>query len=158
MVLLNHSISGTCYFLDAQLRDIPRSSISAHSGSNSLSSCMWGVFKPCCRYSFLTCLIPSSVFFTFQVLIMLPVANIMFRYIVFMNPMLLMCMRSQNSVTFLYLSRTPLGAFGTIIGSTCWTLLQTYMGITRSLLPHNHVKIPLPLLGGNFLGNFARLY
>ena len=37
MVRLNRSISGTCYFLDTQFRDMPRSTISAHSGSNSLS-------------------------------------------------------------------------------------------------------------------------
>ena len=34
MARLNHSISGTCYFLDTQLRDMTRSSTSARSGSN----------------------------------------------------------------------------------------------------------------------------
>ena len=34
MLQLNRSISGTCYFLDAQFRDMPRSAISARRGSN----------------------------------------------------------------------------------------------------------------------------
>ena len=33
-----------------------------------------------------------------------------------------------------------------------------YMGITRSPLPQNRDKLPLPLFGGKFLGNFACLY
>ena len=36
MVQLNHSNSRTCYFLDAQLREILRSAISDRSGSNSI--------------------------------------------------------------------------------------------------------------------------
>ena len=37
MLQLNRSISGTCYFLDDQFRDMPRSAISARRGSNSIS-------------------------------------------------------------------------------------------------------------------------
>ena len=62
------------------------------------------------------------MFFTFQFLIILPVVNIMYQAMVFMNPMPLTCMRSQNRVTFLYPSRMPLGGFGTLKGSKLWIL------------------------------------
>ena len=32
------------------------------------------------------------------------------------------------------------------------------MGITHSPLPHIKGKLPLPLLGGNFYGDFAQFY
>ena len=80
---LNCSISGTCYFLGAQFRDMPMSAISAHSSSNSLSACIRVILEPHYRYSLLTCLIPSSIFFIFLFLIIIPVANIIYQDIVF---------------------------------------------------------------------------
>ena len=77
-VRLNFSISGRCSFLDAQFINMPRSEVSARSGSNSLSECIRVVFKPCFRYILLTYLIPSSMLFNFLFLIILPVANIIF--------------------------------------------------------------------------------
>ena len=124
-VWFNRSISGTCSFLDAQFRDIPISSIYAHRGSNSLSACLRVIFKTSCMYSLFTCLITSSMFFNFLFLIILPVENIMCQDMVFMNPIPLMCMRSQHMVTFLYLSRMLLCKFGTMLGSTCWIFWQT---------------------------------
>ena len=82
---LNFSISGTCYFLDAQFRDMPMSAISAHSSPNSLSACIRVILEPHYRYSLLTCLIPSSIFFIFLFLIMLPVEKIMYQGVVFRN-------------------------------------------------------------------------
>ena len=118
-VSLNRSISGNCSFLDAQFRDILRSAIYAHRGSNLLSACMRVILKPCCRYSLWTCLIPYLVFFIFRFLIILPVTNIMCQDMVFGKPMVLMCMRSQHSLSFLYLPRMPLGVLGNMTGSTC---------------------------------------
>ena len=117
-VRLNRSISGTCSFLDTQFRDIPRSAISACRGSKSLSACMSGFLKLRCRYSLWICLIPSSMLF-FLFLIILPVANIMCQDMVLRKPMPLMCMKPHHRVNFLYLSRIPLGKFGTMIGYTC---------------------------------------
>ena len=70
-------------------------------------------------------LIPYSLFFTFLLLIMLSVENIMCQDIVLRKPIPLMCIRSQHRVTSLYLSRIPLGKFGTMIVSTCWILWWT---------------------------------
>ena len=109
MVQLNISISGTCSFLDAHFRDIPRSAISARSGPNALSFYICVVLKPHCRHILLTCLIKSSMFFEFLFWIILPVANIMCRGIVFRKPIPLMYMRSHHRLKFLYLSRIPLG-------------------------------------------------
>ena len=127
VVWLNHSISGTCYFLDGKFREMPRSSISACSGSNYLSSCKHVILKPCCRYSLLTCLIKSSMFFTFLFLIIIPVANIMCWDIMFRNTIPLMCMRSQHRENLFHLSWMTLGTFGTMIGSTCWNLWRTVL-------------------------------
>ena len=44
---------------------------------------------------------------------------------VFGNPMLLICMRSQNRVILLYLSRSPSVPFSTMTGSTLWTFWRT---------------------------------
>ena len=117
-VRLNCSISGTCSFLDAKFRDMPISFISARSGSNLISVCIHVFLKTCCRYSLLNYLILSSMFFTFLFLIILTVVKIICRDILFRKPMPFMCMRSHHRVTFLYLSRMPLGGFGTMIGST----------------------------------------
>ena len=65
-VQLNHSILGTCYFLDAQLMEIPISAIYVLISLTSLSVCMWVILKPRFRYSLLTCLIPSSTFSIFR--------------------------------------------------------------------------------------------
>ena len=131
-VLFYSSISYICPFLDVQFMDIPRSAISISRGSNYLSSCICVILKPCCRYSLLKCLIPSSVLFTIRFLIILHVANIMFQYVVFRKPGPLMCMMSQNRVNFLYILRMPLGEFDTMIGSTCcifrWTVLPCKFG------------------------------
>ena len=48
-ILLHRSISGTCSFLDAQFRYIPRSTISNCRCSNSLSERMRVILKPRCR-------------------------------------------------------------------------------------------------------------
>ena len=105
---------------------MPRSAISACRGSNLLSACMRVFLKSCFRYSLWTCLIPYLVFFIFRFLIILPVTNIMCQDMVFGKPMVLMCMRSQHSLSFLYLPRMPLGVLGNMTGSTCWILCQTF--------------------------------
>ena len=149
-VQLNPSISGTCFFLEAQLREITISAISARRGSNSLSACIHVILKPCWRYALLTCLIPSSMFFTF----------IFFKHtscgrhnvsggMVTRNTMPLMCMRSQHGVTFLYLSRMPLGTFVTMIGSTFCTLWLTFFltdvanWVHRCPHPYHHLLTQL---------------
>ena len=38
------------------------------------------------------------------------------------------------------------------------SLFRSYMGITRSPLPHHQGKLPLTLFGGKFSGNFAWFY
>ena len=114
-VRLNCSISGTCSFLDAQFKDMPISAISAPRCSDLLSSRMRVVFKPSCRYIFCTCLIISSILFIVQLLITLPVTNMMCWYMVFRKPMMLMCMRSQNRLNLCHLSRMSLGEIGTIV-------------------------------------------
>ena len=127
MVRLNRSISGTCSLLDTQSRDMTISDIYAHIGSNSLSACMRVILKPRCRYRLWTCVIPLSMLFIFRFLIILTVANIMCRDMVFRKPMPLICMGSHHRVKLLYLSRMTLGKFGTIIGSTCWILWWTIL-------------------------------
>ena len=92
-VQLNRSISGTCSSLGAQFSYMQRSAISSCRGSNSLSSCIRVIWKPRFSYSLLAYLIPSLIFFTFRFLIILPVSKIICRYIVFRNPIPLMCMR-----------------------------------------------------------------
>ena len=82
---------------------------------------MWVILKVLYRYRFLTCLIPSSMLFTFIFLIILTISNITCQDMVLSNTMPLMCMRSQHRATFLYLSRTPLGKFGNMIVSTWCT-------------------------------------
>ena len=58
IVQFNRSIIETCSFLGAKVRDIPRSVISTHRGSNPLSEFIRIIFNPCCRYILLICLIP----------------------------------------------------------------------------------------------------
>ena len=58
----------------------------------------------------------------FSILIILFVANIIFPDMVLRSTMPLMRIRPQNRVILLYISRIPLGTFGTMIGSTPWTL------------------------------------
>ena len=84
-VQLNCSISCTCSFLDAQFKEIPRSDISAHSGSNSLPAYMCVMFEPRSRHILLTFLIQSSMLFTFRFLIILPVENTICQDMVFMK-------------------------------------------------------------------------
>ena len=121
----NFSIPGIYSFLDVQFRDMIISVISSRSSSNQLSECIRVILKPRCKCSFLDCLIPYSMPFTFQFLIIIPMVTIICQYVVFSNSIPLMCMRSHHRETFLYLSRMPLGTFSTMIGSTCWTLQQT---------------------------------
>ena len=83
---LKRIISVTCSFLDMQFMDMTGSAISAHSSWNLLSACIRVVFKPHFRYSLLTCLIISTMFSIFRFLIILPVENILCRYMVFRNP------------------------------------------------------------------------
>ena len=113
MVQLNHLKLGTSYFMDTQLIVIPIAANSNRSGSNYPSSCMRVIFKPLWKYSLLIWLIHSSMFFIYQFLIILPVANRICQYMVLRNPMPSIFIRWQHGVTSLYLSRTPLRNFGT---------------------------------------------
>ena len=124
-VRMKRSISGKCSFLYAQFRFMPRAVISLRSGSNSQSVCMCVILKPRCRYNLCTCVIPSAICSTFQFLIILPVANMMCRDIEMRKQIPLMCMRSQQMVNSLYLSRMVLGAFVILMGSSCCTLSRT---------------------------------
>ena len=124
-VQIKCSISGTCYFLCAQFRFIPRSVISVHSGSNHLSEFMRVILNPHFRYNLCTCVIPSAMFLIFRFLIILPVSNIMCRDTVLRKPILFMCMRSQKILTYLYLARMVLGTLVILTGSTCWMLCCT---------------------------------
>ena len=65
--------------------------------------------------------------FTFWFLIIISVAKIMCQDMVFRNLMLFMFMKSQKRVNVLYISKIPLGKFGTMIGYTCWTLWHTVL-------------------------------
>ena len=76
-VRMKCSISGTCSFLDAHLRFIPRSVISLNIGPKLLSACMRVILIPRCRYNLCTCVIPSAMLFIFRFLIILPVENMM---------------------------------------------------------------------------------
>ena len=76
---MKRSISGTCSFLDAQFRFMPRAFISLFIGLNSQSVCLSVILKPQCRYNLCTCVIPSAMCSTFRFFIILPVANIMCR-------------------------------------------------------------------------------
>ena len=127
-------ISGTCSFLDAQFRFIPRAVISLRSGSNSQSVCICVIFKPRCRYNLCTCVIPSAMFSNFRFLIILPVANMMCRDMVLRKPIKLMCMRSHQMVTFLYLSSIVLVKFVILIGSTCCILCRTFLPFICGML------------------------
>ena len=124
-IRLYHSISGKYSFLETKFRGMTRSAIFARIGSDLLSVCIHVILKPRCRYILLNCLITSSMLFNIRFLIIFPAANIMCLYMVFRNPMPLMCMRSHNWVNFLYPSREPLGIFGNMIGSTNWNLWRT---------------------------------
>ena len=64
------------------------------------------------------CVIPSEMFSTFRFLIILPVANMMCRDMVLRKPIPLMCMRSQQIMTSLYLSRMVLRTLVFLTGST----------------------------------------
>ena len=77
MVRTKRSISGTCYFLDAQFRFMPRAVISLRSVSNSQSVCICVILKLRCRYNLCTCVIISAMFSNFRFLIILPVENMM---------------------------------------------------------------------------------
>ena len=98
-VWMKRSISGTCYFLDAQFRFIPRAVISFCSGSISQPVCICVILKPRCRYNVCTCVIPSAMLSTFRFLIILTVENMMCHDMVLRKPIPLMCMRSQQTVT-----------------------------------------------------------
>ena len=124
-VRMKRSISGTCYFLDAQFKFMPRPVISLRIGSNSKSVCMCVILKPCCRYNVCTCVILSAMFSIFRFLTILPVANMMCHDMVLRKPIPLMCMRSQYMVTSLYLSRMVLVTLVILTGSTCWILCRT---------------------------------
>ena len=54
----------------------------------------------------------------FSILIIITVANVMCWDMVYRNPTMIMCMRSEHRVNFIYLSSIYLGTFGTITGST----------------------------------------
>ena len=118
-VQMNHSISGTCSFLDAQFSFISRSVIYLHSGLSQLPACICEIFNPCCKYNLFTCVIPSAMFLIFRILIILPVANMMCHVMVLRKPIPLICMRSQKMVISLYSSRMVLGSIGILKGSTC---------------------------------------
>ena len=91
MVLLNLSISGTCSLLYSQFGYMPISAITTHKGLNFLSTCMRVILNTSYRYSLWICFILSSVFFIFQLLIIIPVENIMFQGMGSRNPMPLIC-------------------------------------------------------------------
>ena len=126
-VLLNHSILGTCSFLDEKFRYMPISAISICRGSNLLSECMRVILNPHFSYSLLTCLIISSILFIFRLIIILPFENRMCWHMVLSDSMPFMWMRSLHRVNSLYLSKIPLGGFGIMIGSIRWILWQTIL-------------------------------
>ena len=128
MARMKHSILGSCSFLCARFRFIPRMVISLHSGSNSLSVCICVILKSRYSYNLCTCVIPSTLFSVLRFLVILPVANIMCRYIVLRKPIPLVCMsnmmchyielrkpiplvciKSKQMVNSLYLSGMVLG-------------------------------------------------
>ena len=121
-------------FLDAQFRFMPRAVMSLSSGLNSQSLCMCVILKPRCRYNLCTCVITSAMCSTFRFLIILPVANMMCRYMVMRKTIPLMCMRSQQMVTSLYLSSVVLGTFVILTGSTCCTFCRTVLPFRSGML------------------------
>ena len=121
MVRFNCSISVTCSFLDTQMREMIILDTSGRSDYNSLSACMKIDLEPMLKVRFIDLLDTILNVLHFPTLIILPVANKIFRGILIRNPIPLMFMRSQHRVTLLYLSRIPLGYFGTMTGSTWWT-------------------------------------
>ena len=127
MVRMKRSISGTCYFLGEQFRFMPREVISLRSGLNSQSVCMYVILKLRCRYNLCTCVIPSAMCSTFWFLVILPVENMICCDMVFRWSIPLMCMRSQQMVTSLYLSMMVLGTMFILTGSTCWILRRTVL-------------------------------
>ena len=133
-VRMKRSTSGTCSFFYAQFRFMPRAVISLRSGSNSQSLCMCVILKPRCRYSLCTCVIPSAKCLNFRFLVILPVANMMCHDMVFRKAIPLMCMRSQQMVTYLYVSRMVLGALVILTGSTCCTLRRTVLPFRCGML------------------------
>ena len=133
-VRMKRSISGTCYFLDAQFRFMPRAVISLRSGSNSQSVCMCVILKPICGYNLCTCVIPSTICSTFRFLIILPVAKMMCRDRVLRNQIPLMYMRSHQMVTSLYLSRMVLETLFILTGSTYWILRHTIFTFRYGML------------------------
>ena len=99
MVHIKRSSSGTCYFLDAQFRFMPRVVIYLRSGSKSQSVCICMILKSLCRYNLCTYVIPSAIFSNFRFLTILPVANMMYCDMVLKKPITLICMRSHQIVT-----------------------------------------------------------
>ena len=81
-VRMKCSISGTCYFLDAQFRSMPIEVISLSSGSNSQLVYIFVILKPLCRYNLCTHVITSAMFSIFRFLVILPVENMMCRNMV----------------------------------------------------------------------------
>ena len=98
-VRMKCSISGICYFLDAQFRFMPRVVIYFRIGLNLQSVRICVILKPRCRYNLCTCMIPSAIFSNFRFLIILPVAKMMFLDMVLRKPITLICMRLQQMVT-----------------------------------------------------------
>ena len=121
MVWMKRSISGPCSFLYV-LRFMPIAVISLRSVLNSQSVCICVILKPHCRYTLCTYMIPSAMFSVFRFLVIFPVANMMCRDMVSRKTILLMCMRSQQMVTSLYLSRMVWGTLFILTCSTCWIL------------------------------------
>ena len=134
---INFSFSGTCYFLDEQFRFIPRVVISIHSGLKLMSACIRVIPNPQCGYNLCTCMIPNAKFFIFRFLIIISAANMMFRYIVLMKPIPLMCMRSQKMVISLYLSSMFLVILVILTGSKCFAFWVWYAGPIYILSQYN---------------------
>ena len=74
---------------------------------------------------------------------------------VFSKTMLLMCMRSQNRVTFLYLSRMLIGKLVTITGSIWWILCQTVLPCKCDTLGPYMSSYTLPY--SRKIGRFCRM-
>ena len=104
-VQMKRSISGRCFFLDAQFRFMPRVVIYLRSCSYSQSVCICVILKPLNMHNLCTCGISSTTFSIFRFLIILTIANMMFRDMVLRKPIPLICMREQHILTSLYLSR-----------------------------------------------------
>ena len=134
---------------------MPRGVIYLRSGSNSQSVFICVILKPLCRYNLCTCVIPSSMLSTFWFLSILSVANMMCPDMVLRNTIPFMCMRSQQMVTFLYLSRMVLGTLVILIGSTCWILCRTVLPFMCGMIgPHISSYI---LTSSSRIGRFCRM-